>query len=107
MDSLKEMCQYLHSDTRLDLKAIALQHVLSVTGTADGRELLLNLPDMIKQLIILMQDKSPVIAKDAALAVINITADESGTNACLIISESSQLSKDEKQTHNLIQVCYG
>lgn len=29
MESLEEICQYLKPNTRLDLKAVALEHVLS------------------------------------------------------------------------------
>ncbi|XP_034180973.1 protein HGH1 homolog [Osmia lignaria lignaria] len=103
MESLQEMSQFLNLDTRLDLKTIALEHVLSVTGSAEGRELLLKLPDILTQLIALTQDSSAAISKDAALALINITGDEAGASAFLLISETQ--SKNEKQTYNLIHVC--
>ncbi|XP_050490649.1 protein HGH1 homolog [Bombus huntii] len=103
MESLQEICQYLNPNTRLDLKAVALEHILSVTGTTEGRELLLKLPDLLTQLIALTQDSSAAISKDAALALINITADEAGTSAFLLISETHP--KDGKYNYNLIHVC--
>lgn len=105
MESLQELVQYLNPDTRLDLKTIALEHVLSVTGTTEGRELLLKLPDLLKQLIVLVQDPSVAISKDAALVLINVTADEAGANAFLVISEMSKQANDAKYNYNLIHVC--
>lgn len=62
---------------------------IGVTATADGRELLLKLPEMLKQLVTFVQDSCASISKCAAQTLINITGDEAGTNALLIISESS------------------
>ncbi|KAG7203869.1 hypothetical protein KM043_017923 [Ampulex compressa] len=105
MEALSELGQYLRPDSRLDLKAIALSHILSATGTADGRELLLRQAALLKQIVILMQDDSPAISKDAALSLINVTGDEAGANAMLIISESLNPDNEEKYCHNLINVC--
>ncbi|XP_070161571.1 protein HGH1 homolog [Polyergus mexicanus] len=104
MESLKEISQYLCLDARLDLKAIALKYVFGVTATANGRELLLKLPEILKQLTILLQDSSVPIRKDAALTLVNITGDESGTNAMLIISESNSI-KEQEYSLNLIKIC--
>lgn len=76
-----------------------------VTGTTEGRELLLKLPDLLKQLIVLVQDPSVAISKDAALVLINVTADEAGANAFLVISEMSKQANDAKYNYNLIHVC--
>lgn len=103
MECLREICQFLRPDTRLDVKAITLEHVLSITGTAEGRELLLKLPDFLTQLIALTQDSSAAISKHAALALINITADEAGSSAYLLVSETEP--KDAKYNYNLIHVC--
>lgn len=107
MESLKEISQYLNHETRLDLKAIALEHVLGVTATAEGRLLLLGLPELLKQLVVLMQDSSVPVGKDAALALVNITGDEAGISAMLIISQESNSSNTNEQnlSFNLIHVC--
>lgn len=76
-----------------------------MTATTDNRELLLKLPEILKQLVILAQDSSASISKNAALALINITGDEPGTNAMLIISEGSDSTKDQKCSLNLVEVC--
>ncbi|XP_076294891.1 protein HGH1 homolog [Lasioglossum baleicum] len=106
MESLQEISQYLRpDDSRWYLKAIALKHVQSVTGSAEGRELLLKSPDLLTQLIVLTQDSSAPVSKDAALAIINITAEEAGASAFLVISETLPQSPDLKYNYNLIQVC--
>lgn len=88
-------------------KRIITNHfnILGVTATVDGRELLLKLPEILKQLVILVQDSSIPIRKDAILTLVNITGDESGTNAMLIISESSNSIKEQEYSLNLIEVC--
>ncbi|KAI4484273.1 hypothetical protein M0804_007729 [Polistes exclamans] len=105
MELLKEVSDFLNINTRLDLKAVALQNVLNITGSKEGIELLLGCLDILKQLVILMQDESTAIAKDAALSAINISADEAGATAFLTISESLQEDKEKKYSHNLIHVC--
>ncbi|XP_076644569.1 protein HGH1 homolog [Halictus rubicundus] len=106
LETLQELSQYLRPESRLDLKLIALQDgLLSITGSAEGRELLLKLPDLLTQLIALTQDSSAPVSKDAALSIINITAEEAGTNAFLVISETFTQSPDQKYDYNLIQVC--
>lgn len=55
------------------------------------------------RLIALTQDSSTAISKDAALALINITADETGANALLLISETQYRNKEPN--YNLIHIC--
>ncbi|OXU29606.1 hypothetical protein TSAR_010730 [Trichomalopsis sarcophagae] len=106
MESLRELSPFLDSKSRLDLKAVALQHVLGVTGTPEGRELLLGIPEILRQLILLLQDETSVIAKDASLALINLSGDEDGASALLIISESSRCTGDDEKSDNLIYLCF-
>ncbi|KAI4493185.1 hypothetical protein M0802_009602 [Mischocyttarus mexicanus] len=105
MDSLKELSEFLNINTRLDLKVVAVQSVLHLTGNKECLDILLGYLDTLKKLVILMQDESITIAKDAALSAINISTNEAGANAFLTISESSQEDKEEKYSHNLIHVC--
>ncbi|XP_028044886.2 protein HGH1 homolog isoform X2 [Monomorium pharaonis] len=113
MESLQEISKYLSPNNRFDLRLCALNQVLHVTATTDGRELLLKLPETLKQLVILVQDSCAPISKCAAQTLVNITGDESGTNAMLIISESSNSTEKNKSAvltaqepnQNLIKVC--
>lgn len=108
MDALEEFIEFLKFNGRLDLQAFAVQNILSLTGTDDGRELLLGSPEILRQLILLCQvDTSrAVVAKDAALALINISSDEAGAKALLLISESSRVLPNENATDNLINFCF-
>lgn len=103
LKSLEEISQFLNPEARTDVKDATIQHVLGVTGSAEGRELLLKLPNILKKLIILLQDKSVIIVKAVALSLINISADENGASALLLISESSK--SDESLNSNLLQIC--
>ncbi|KYN34673.1 hypothetical protein ALC56_11162 [Trachymyrmex septentrionalis] len=120
MESLQEISKYLSPNTRFDVKICALNHVLrisfkmytGVTATTDGRELLLKLPEILIQLVTFVQDSCAAISKCAAQILVNITGDESGTNAMLIISESSNSTEINKSdlvtqefSQNLIKVC--
>ncbi|KAJ8679102.1 hypothetical protein QAD02_014889 [Eretmocerus hayati] len=106
MDSLNELSSFLDLKSRLDLKVVALQHVLGVTGTVEGRQCLFGAPAIVRQLVLLLQDDSPVISKDASLSLINITGDDDGANAALIISESSPPILNDEITDNLIYLCF-
>jgi len=52
-----------------------------------------------------MQDPSASISKDAALALVNITGDESGTRLMLTISENNTSTQDAIYTLNLVEIC--
>ncbi|XP_012288708.1 protein HGH1 homolog isoform X2 [Orussus abietinus] len=76
-----------------------------MTGTKKGIELLLNTSAILKCVIALMQDDSPVIAKDASLLLINISAEEEGANTLLLISETSTIDADHNISSNLVNTC--
>ncbi|XP_043281992.1 protein HGH1 homolog isoform X2 [Venturia canescens] len=105
MEALGEILQFLDVNARLDLKVIALQHVLSITGTAKGRDLLQGHSKVLQQLVILIQDKTTAVAKDAALALVNISGDEDGAKELLHVSEASKAASKKDQTEHLVHVC--
>uniref|UniRef100_A0A1A9ULT8 Protein HGH1 homolog n=1 Tax=Glossina austeni TaxID=7395 RepID=A0A1A9ULT8_GLOAU len=78
MESLTELVQFMQPSQRLDLKKIALTHVLGLTGTEDGKFAILSVDDLLTALFHLTADESLALAKDAVLALINLTADETG-----------------------------
>uniref|UniRef100_A0A1A9ZP45 Protein HGH1 homolog n=1 Tax=Glossina pallidipes TaxID=7398 RepID=A0A1A9ZP45_GLOPL len=78
MESLTELVQFMQPSQRLDLKKIALTHVLGLTGTEEGKCAILSVDDLLTALFHLTADESLALAKDAVLALINLTADESG-----------------------------
>lgn len=84
MDSLEEMQSFLDVNARLDLKAAAVQYVLGLSGTEAGRLLLLQHPCSLSSLISIAQDKRVGIARNACLAIINISGEEEGVRALLL-----------------------
>jgi len=75
---LDELCDFLTPETRLDIKSVALHHVLSLTGTAEGRQELATCEKAINSIIKLaFSDKEQKsIIKDAFFTLINITSNE-------------------------------
>ncbi len=84
--ALNELLPFLDPTShRLDLKTVALQHVLGLTGSAEGIAAILASDGkslkMLKFLLALTGDESESVAKDAALALINVSADAAGASA--------------------------
>nr|CAG4649473.1 EOG090X08WK [Scapholeberis mucronata]SVE93719.1 EOG090X08WK [Scapholeberis mucronata] len=76
MTEIEELSQFLTIETRLDVKALALQQTLGLTGTADGRQLLTKTSAIFKNLCQLLNDSQQSVATDASLALINLSADQ-------------------------------
>jgi hypothetical protein len=47
MEAIREILQFLEPTARLDLKTVALQHVLGLTGSPEGLDLLSNIPELV------------------------------------------------------------
>ncbi|KDR19997.1 protein HGH1 homolog isoform X2 [Zootermopsis nevadensis] len=104
MDSIDEIQSFLRVDARLDLKAVALGCVLGLTGTEDGRCMLLRRPCLLSALIFLAQDKSESIAKEACLAIVNISAEELGSRSLLFSHDSKGTAQDADSDNNIVVV---
>lgn len=77
-DPLDEMLQFLKPESRIDLKHISLDHLLGLSGTEDGIQLLLKNERIIQSVIELTDDKIEEICKNALLLLVNITASAKG-----------------------------
>nr|CAG4640999.1 EOG090X08WK [Eulimnadia texana] len=96
---LTEIFQFLTLDSRIDVKSLALHHILGLTGTKEGRELLKgHIGSICKHLFVLLDDLQPAVAKDALLALLNLAADKD------LVPEitSNCQSEIEKLVHNII-----
>ena len=75
MEAITELLQFLDINARLELKDVALDNVLGLTGTPEGADLLANVKDLFPLLLKLASDdKSEVLRKNASLALINLSA---------------------------------
>ena len=91
MEAIREILQFLELDARIELKSVALDNVLGLTGSEDGIGLLRNVKELYLPLAaIAYKDKSEALRKDAALALINLSADK---DTALKMVDSGNLSE--------------
>eukprot|EP00099_Drosophila_melanogaster_P006350 NP_001247313.1 uncharacterized protein Dmel_CG6073, isoform B [Drosophila melanogaster] len=76
METVKELVQFMQPNQRLDLKAVALTHVLGLTGSSEGKSAILSLDEMLMAIFGLTFDANQTVAKDAVLSLINLTSEE-------------------------------
>ncbi|EDW98643.1 protein HGH1 homolog [Drosophila yakuba] len=76
METVRELVQFMQPNQRLDLKAVALTHVLGLTGSSEGKSAILSLDEMLMAIFGLTFDANQTVAKDAVLSLINLTAEE-------------------------------
>jgi len=88
-----ELAQFLLPDQRIDLKMIALQHVLGLTATKEGISALSEVPVIPANLLKLLNDSQDAISKDAAKALINISSDPSAAKSLLQCNQLTDLVK--------------
>ena len=85
-DSLEELVQFLAPESRIDVKTVALNHVLGLTGNEDGAKAIAHNKEMLVCLVRLLEDANPSVAKDSALAVINLSAAASGAGRAALLA---------------------
>ena len=72
---LEELLSFLSLNSRLDLKSTALSYILGLSASDDGRALIKSNPPIVKLLLQMTTDRAqPVIAKDANLVLLNLSA---------------------------------
>lgn len=91
MEALTELAGFLLPETRLDVKSLALHHVLSMTGDFESRKLLAAHETAIKNVISIAFNKNEekTTSKDAFLTLINIATDE--LDARVLIQNNPEL----------------
>ncbi|XP_046976237.1 protein HGH1 homolog [Vanessa cardui] len=97
-DPLDEMIQFLKPQSRIDLKHIALDHLLGLSGTEDGINVLLKNEKIIESIIELTNDKVDEINKNALLLLVNITANPTG---------AAEIIKYKPSYKNVIEIFIG
>lgn len=80
--AIEELSEFLDPQGRLDLKSLALQTLLSLTGSQEGRHLILSLPNSESSTSLLSRitrlifdDIQESIRFDSLLFLINLTSD--------------------------------
>jgi hypothetical protein len=91
---LDELVGFLAPNTRIDVQSLALHHILSFTGTPEGRFMLMQNKNLISSIIHLafMDTKQKQLNKDAFFALINLSSDElTGLKLLRIDTNNNQL----------------
>ena len=73
---LSELLSFLSVDVRQDLRSTALEYVLGLTGSQEGRGWIKTNKDIVECLLELLTDKNEIISNNTHLAVVNLSADQ-------------------------------
>lgn len=82
-DPLSEIVDFLKPSARLDLKHIAIDHLVGLSAAEDGVSSLLKNEQVIQAIIELSSDKVEEIAKNALLVLVNVSANVEGATELL------------------------
>jgi len=93
MSELEELAQFLSKHQRLDVKAVAVQHILGMTGNKEGIAAISKVPVVSTRLLELLSDSSHGIAKDACHALINLSSDPATAKTLLQSNQMTCLVK--------------
>ena len=83
---VEELSQFLLPPQRMDVRAVALAQVLGLTGTSEGVTTIRQCPQLLQTLVTLLLDPADVMATDACLALINLSADTGTVSTLLQVS---------------------
>ena len=78
-----EIAPFLLPTSRADIRAVAVQYFLGLTGDVTGRRYIADNTDHLQRLINVIDDDQAAIAKDAFLAIVNLSA-ESDIACCIV-----------------------
>ena len=73
---LRELSQFLRLETRLDVKTIALDYVLGLTGSEEGRAAIFKHTSILELLLDLTADKVADVSHNAYLSVLSLSGYE-------------------------------
>ncbi|XP_060532899.1 protein HGH1 homolog [Cylas formicarius] len=103
--ALNDLLKFVQIGARLDLKALAVEHVLGLTGTPEGLEAICNNPALLVSLISLLDDTSIPIAKDASLCLVNIAAQEKGANELIKVDLEQSCPPLQRPPEDIVRQC--
>ena len=86
-----EVLQFLTPGARTDLKAIAMQYFLGLTGSEEGRLYVHSDTKYLAAIVDLTQDEQSAIAKDAYLAMVNLATEAAIARQLLALKREPNL----------------
>lgn len=75
-----ELVSFLLPRERLDVKCTALEYILGLSDSEDGRDLIKNSQDVVDRILGLMTDQDEIISKKAHLVIVNLSSDQNLEN---------------------------
>jgi len=99
-EDLGELVQFLQPDQRADIKPVALQHILGLTGSVGGLKTISECPQILSSVVQLFDDKHAAIYTDAAKILINFSSDPVHAKSLV---ESSLMSDLVKKLYSKIE----
>jgi len=88
---MEELIQFLSPTARVDVKMLAMQQILGLTGTPEGISTISSCPSLLSTLVNLLSD--PPVSIDASLAMINLSTDPTTTSHLLSLTPVPTLVK--------------
>ena len=70
---MQELAQFLLARERLDIKCTALEYVLGLSDSENGRKMIKNTPAVLDRTVDLIADSNEVISKRAHLVLVNLS----------------------------------
>ncbi|KAJ3653071.1 hypothetical protein Zmor_018988 [Zophobas morio] len=101
-DTIQDLLKFIQIGARLDLKAVAVAHILGLTGTDPGIAALIEHPAVLVSLIALLDDNSAPIAKDSALCLVNISANEKASERLVDLDIAANAPPLTKPPENIV-----
>ena len=84
---VEELTQFLLPPQRIDVRAVALAQVLGLTGSPEGVTTLRSSPSLLQIIVKLVLDPEEVLATDACLCLINLSADVATVSTLLEVKD--------------------
>lgn len=73
-DKIQELLTFMTLDSRADLKSAALQYVLGLTVSDEGKKLINSTPELLKSVFELLLDQEPAVASTAHVTILNLSS---------------------------------
>ena len=102
LEDLSCLCSFLQLTSRLDVKSSALDTVLGLTGSEDGRTVITD--EVMQCLLDLTTDKDGIISRDSYLAILNLSSSEAASQKLIKLGVIKTLSDLLMNGHSQIHL---
>ncbi len=90
-DTIKELLTFMTLDSRADLKSAALQYVLGLTVSDEGKKLIHSTSELLKCVFELLMDSEPAVSSTAHVTILNLSSVDDIREVMLDLNVMSEL----------------